>query len=647
VLVVGFARRQPLTLSASHQQRFCFSSFCINQEGVLSRYLLCLLLVALTGCSFGDWRHVQSGTSDLSESAGDDNSVGSAISPDCPEDSAQPGATDEVLLEETTVETVTDEGSAPLDPETLEDMQLLTDKDLAPPEDEGKSDVEDEVEFDLPVVENDKVRYFINYFTGQARQGFTRWLERSGRYLPMMQKVFAEEGLPQDLAYLPMIESGFNARAYSRARAVGLWQFMESTGRIYNLHNDWWKDERRDPLKATRAAASHLGDLYRRFGDWYLALAAYNAGAGKVDRAIRMFGSRDFWQISRGRYLKTETKNYLPKFLAALIIAKEPAKYGFVDLNYHPPLAYDTAELPGSTDLDIIARLCNVPYEEIRDLNPELKRWCTPPGVAGYPVRLPAEKEETFLGQYAEIPPDRRANFRRHRIRSGDTLGGLAARYRIRTRDIVALNGIRNPRTLRIGRDLILPLRPGATLAPDVLEDGYVRNRQRSYKVRKGDTLWDIARKFRVSTGQLCAWNGLNRRGVLRPGQVLKVAGNGGRPVSTRKGVKYRVRSGDTLWDIARKFRVTTGQLCAWNGLSKRGVLRPGQVLLVAGSGGQDVSGQEKVVYQVRSGDTLWDIGRRFNLKTRDIIRWNNLKANAVLRPGDRLTLMLSGDRRG
>ncbi len=613
----------------------------------MSRYLLCLLLAALTGCSVGDWRHAQSDTSDLSESACDENSLGSAISPECPEDSTELGSSDEELLEETTVATATDEDSAPLDPETLEDMQLLTDDDLAPPEDEGITDVEDEVDFDLPVVENDKVRYFIDYFTGPAREGFARWLERSGRYLPMMREVFAEEGLPQDLAYLPMIESGFNARACSRAQAVGLWQFMESTGRIYNLHNDWWKDERRDPVKATRAATRHLGDLYRRFGDWYLALAAYNAGAGKLERAIRMFESRDFWQISRGRYLKTETKNYLPKFLAAVIIAKEPAKYGFVDLNYHPPLAYETAELPSSTDLDIVARLCEVSYEEIRDLNPELKRWCTPPGVAGYPVRLPAEKAETFASQYAEISPDRRANFRRHRIKPGDTLGGLAAHYRIRTRDIVALNGIRNPRALQVGRDLILPLRPGATLAADVLEDGYVRNRQSSYKVRKGDTLWDIARKFRVSTGQLCAWNGLSKRGVLRPGQVLKVAGNGGQTFSARESVKYRVRSGDTLWDIARKFQVSTSQLCAWNSLSKRGVLRPGQVLLLAGDGGHGASGQERVEYQVRSGDTLWDIGRRFNLKTRDIIRWNNLKANAVLRPGDRLTLMLPGDRRG
>jgi membrane-bound lytic murein transglycosylase D len=609
-----------------------------------------LLLVGLTGCSVGDRRLFQADSSAYSESDGDEKRVEAAISQKALSTSEAALATsleEDELLEVGVEGTVADEETAPLDPETLADNQLLAGEDQAPPEDEGMTAVEEEVEFDLPVVENAKVRYFIDYYSGPGRHGFARWLERSGHYLPMMQAVFAEEGLPQDLAYLAMIESGYNDRAFSRAQAVGLWQFMESTGRIYNLNNDWWRDERRDPFKATRAAARHLGDLYRRFDDWYLAMAAYNAGAGKMERAIQLANSRDFWQISRGSYLKTETKNYLPKFLAALIIARQPDKYGFVDLNYHPPLEYDTAKLPSSTDLDIVARLCNVTYEEIRDLNPELKRWCTPPGITDYSVRLPADTAETFRSRYAGIAPDRRANFRRHRISPGDTLGGLAVRYRIRTRDIVALNGIRNPRALQVGRDLILPLRPGATLAADVLEDGYVRNRQHSYKVRNGDTLWDIARKFQVSTSQLCAWNGLSAKGVLRPGQVLQVTGKGGTIASGRGGAEHRVRSGDTLWDIGRKFQVSTSQLQAWNGLSANAVLKPGQVLQVAGNGRQSVSDHERMEYRVRSGDTLWDIGRRFNLRTRDIMRWNNLKPNALLRPGDLLTLLLPRDRKG
>ncbi len=477
-----------------------------------------------------------------------------------------------------------------LDAETLEDLALLAEADRSAPEEEGETVVEEAVAFDLPMVENAKVRHFVEYYSGPGRHGFRRWLERSGRYLPMMREIFAEQGLPLDLTYLAMIESGFNPRACSRANAVGPWQFMASTGKVYGLGNDWWRDERRDPLKATRAAARHLRDLHQRFdGDWYLAIAAYNAGAGKVERAIRKFDSRDFWQLCHGSYLRKETKNYLPKLLAVLLIAKEPEKYGFVDLDYQAPLTFDVVELPGSTDLDIIARLCGVSYEEISSLNPELKRWCTPPAVKDYRVRLPAGKTSAFNEKYARVPADRRANYRRHRIQPGDTLLGMAKRYGIRSKDIVVLNNIRNPRALRVGRDLILPLRPGSSLPPDVLEDGYERTRQQRYRIRKGDSLWSIARRFGVSTSQLCAWNGIGKQAVLKPGKVLQVAGGG------------KASSGN----------------------------------------------RRKLVYQVRAGDTLWGIGRRYDLHTRDIMRWNQLSSKHVLRPGDRLTLLIKPGHQG
>jgi membrane-bound lytic murein transglycosylase D len=466
----------------------------------------------------------------------------------------------------------------------------LTGADQSAPEDEGETVVEDAVSFDLPMVENAKVRHFVNYYSGPGRHGFRRWLERSGRYLPMMQEIFAEQGLPLDLTYLAMIESGFNPRACSRANAVGPWQFMASTGKNYGLSNDWWRDERRDFLKATRAAARHLKDLHKRFDqDWYLAIAAYNAGSGKVSRAIRKYKSRDFWQLCRGSYLRKETKNYLPKLLAVLLIAKEPETYGFNDLQYQPALAFDITELPSSTDLDIVARLCGVSYEEIVALNPELKRWCTPPSLPNYQIRLPAGRTTSFIEKYAQIPAEKRANYRRHRIKSGDTLIGMAKRYGIRSKDIVALNNIRNPRALRVGRDLILPLRPGSVLPADVLEDGYERTRQTLYKIRKGDSLWTIARRFDVTTQQLCAWNGIGKNTIIKPGKVLRVA-----------------RSGMT---------------------SSRG--------------------RHKLVYQVRPGDTLWDISRRYDLKTHDIMRWNQLGSKHVLRPGDRLTLLVKPGQQG
>jgi len=340
----------------------------------------------------------------------------------------------------------------PLDEETLADNLVLQGNDQMPPEEPGEILAHEEPVFDFPVVENEKVRYFVDYFSGRAKKTFTLWLERSGRYLPMMQEIVAEQGLPRDLAYLAMVESGFNDKAYSWAHAVGPWQFIQSTGRRYGLKNDWWYDERRDPEKATRAAARFLSDLYDDFdGDWYLAVASYNAGPGKLRNAIKRYKTRDFWELCRGKYLKTETKNYLPKLLAALMIAKQPEKYGFTELEYHEPLQYDTATLPSSTDLEVIARLTGVEYLVIKKLNPELKRWSTPPGTKDYQVRLPTGSQQAFLSGYDELPERQRANYLRHKVRSGDTLLALSKRYGVRVQDIKDLNRIRNTRTIQIG----------------------------------------------------------------------------------------------------------------------------------------------------------------------------------------------------
>ena len=555
------------------------------------------------------------------------------------------GVVDEEELNADEAEDVTDGCLVSVDPETLEDMELLSDVDKLPPEDEGVTAVEGEQVYDISVVENEKVRYFIDYYANRGSRGFRRWLERSGRYLPMMQAIFAEEGLPRDLAYLAMIESGFNEKACSRANAVGPWQFMAGTGKMYGLQNEWWRDERRDPVKSTIAAARHLKDLYARFdGDWNLAIAAYNAGAGKVSQAIRRSETRDFWKISRGGHLAAETRNYLPKLFAVLHIAKNPLKYGFDNIQYQAPLAYDEVILTSSTDLDIVARLCGVGFDDIQKLNPELKRWCTPPGIKDYKLRIPAGKRDDFLTAYAEIPANQRANYSHYRIRSGDTLGALAARFGIKTRDIIALNHIKNPRGLRIGTDLILPLNPDYAQNPiRSLGDDYVRTPTRNHMVRQGDTLWKIARRYDMTPRQLAVQNGMSVNSVLRPGKILKVAGNASAPSGATE--KYTVRSGDNLWTIAKRFGVSTDRLCAWNDLSRTGVLKPGMVLNLFGV----AKGKQprKIVYQVRSGDSLWSISRRFSLSVGKIRNWNNLANNQVLRPGQKLTLHVGSDHRG
>ena len=505
------------------------------------------------------------------------------------------------IMQDTDVNIVADDVE-PLDAETLADNQLLQGDDQLPPEDPGQVVALEEPVYDFPVVENDKVRYFLDYYSGKAKNTFRTWLERSGRYLPMMRDIFAEAGLPKDLAYLAMVESGFNDKAYSWANAVGPWQFIESTGRNYGLQNDWWHDERRDPEKATRAAASFLSDLYEDFdGDWYLAVASYNAGPGKLRQAVKRYKTTDFWELCRGKYLQEETKNYLPKLLAVLMIAKQPEKYGFVDLEYHEPIGYDTVALPSSTDLEVIARLSGSDYELIKKLNPELKRWSTPPDAKDYLVRLPAGSQEVFAEAYDQLPKRQRANYARHKVKSGDTLLALSKRYGVRVQDIQRLNNIRNARALQIGADLIMPLNPDSsgTNALAELKDDYKRSRKSSYTVRSGDSLWKISQKFDVTEKQLRVWNRLGWSNVIRPGQHLIVSSKKA-PVNTAAVKASAVKS--------------TGPL-------------------------------KKVVYKVRPGDTLWAIGREFAVETQQIRSWNNLTDNHVLQPGESLTLHVSSIR--
>lgn len=544
-----------------------------------------------------------------------------------------------------------------IDEETLADSLLLSGLGEDPPEEEGET-VIPEVSFDFPVVENDKVRYYINYFTGNGRAVFARWLERSSRYQPMIHAVLAEEGLPLDLLYLAMIESGFNNNAYSWAHAVGPWQFIASTGRMYNLHGDWWLDERRDPVKATRAAARHLKDLYQAFDDWHLAAAAYNAGSGKIRRAIQMYNTRDFWEISHHPYLAKETKNYVPKMMAAMIIGKQPEKYGFTDLNHQPPMTFEMVTVPTSTDLEIVAELCEVSYEEIKKLNPELKRWCTPPGKKNYQVRVPEGTGNIFSQKFALIPENKRIKYQHHRVQKGDTLGGLAQRYRIRIDDIMTINKISNPRALRVGSDLILPL-AGRTVG-GVVPIAELNNDPRPvgrqfYTVRRGDSLWSIANRHRTTEKELRFLNKLGGNTTIRPGQVLAVSqkasvsrtqvsapkSSGG----TARQTTYTVQSGDSLWTIGQKFNVSIAELHQWNALGQGDLLRPGQVLQVAAKRGASVSGNaaaaQQIVYQVRPGDTLWDIGRKFDVPTQQLMDWNNIGEQDVLRPGDRLTILV------
>ncbi len=314
---------------------------------------------------------------------------------------------------------------------------------------------------DFPVFTNGPVRECIRYF--QQRVDFmTKALERSGRYVPMMQEVFRKNGLPEDLVYLALIESGFNNHAYSRAKACGPWQFIQPTGRRYGLRIDMWVDERRDPEKATKAAATYLKDLYEMFGDWYLAVAAYNAGENKILKATQLCKTTDFWKIREKYYLKKETRDYVPKLLAAIVIAKNPEEYGFGNVRKHEPMLLTAVSIPNPTELTFIADMVGLPECELKQYNPELRNWCTPVRAGGYTIKIPRENEQIFRQNFEQHKNKffTASAFHKHRIKRGETLYKIARQYNTKVAHIQEINGIRNPRLLRPGNVLIIPVPP-------------------------------------------------------------------------------------------------------------------------------------------------------------------------------------------
>jgi membrane-bound lytic murein transglycosylase D len=408
----------------------------------------------------------------------------------------------------------------------------------------GISDEELRAKYDIPVELNDAVVAYIRFFQTDAREHFSKWLSRSTRYIPMMRKVLERQGLPLDTVYLAMIESGFSAYAYSFAKAAGPWQFVVGTSRRYGLLTDFWVDERRDPYKSTIAASKYLKELKARFhGDWYLAWAGYNAGEGKISRAIRKEKTTDFWRMmGRGRTLRAETKHYVPKLIAAALIAKHPERFGF-HVDYDQPRDFEEVRVPDATDLHVVAKAAGITFEELRDLNPELRRFCTPPG--GYTLRLPQGKREAFLAEYEKLDAKDRLSFTEHRVEKGEPLGKIARAYGVTEAAILRTNGIRSYRQIKPGRMLVIPM-AGASrgmLAGSQLEDRRARGRAQLRAaapdpapaakraegtlstVKPGDTLWTIAAKFSTTVDKLRKLNGLTgrRARALQVGQTIAV----------------------------------------------------------------------------------------------------------------------------
>ena len=309
----------------------------------------------------------------------------------------------------------------------------------------------------FPSLSHHKVEERIGFFQRRADGFFSRALGRSQAYEDMMKKILREKNLPEELFYLALIESGYNPHAFSRAKASGIWQFVTKTAKRFGLKVDKWVDERRDPEKSTYAAAAYLKSLYGMFNNWDLATASYNAGEGKVLRAMKGAKSQDFWEISRSRYLRKETKEYVPMFLAAVTIASEPQKYGFSNIDYHPPLLYEKVMVPPGTRLDLIARAAETDLSEIKALNPALKKENVPPNCSQFEIKLPPGKKEIFGNNFPLLSQKTVSKSKKHSVRSGETLSAIAKKYRVHLQDLCQVNGLSPQARIKPGRILSVP----------------------------------------------------------------------------------------------------------------------------------------------------------------------------------------------
>jgi peptidoglycan lytic transglycosylase D len=387
------------------------------------------------------------------------------------------------------------------------------------------------VHSDLPLVSNDLVDGVLTYFQGRGRGFIVKILKRLGAYQPIFNEVLNREGVPQELVYLAAAESGFNPLARSRVGAKGIWQFMPGTGALYGLKRNSWVDEREDPEKSTDAAARHLKDLYNTFGDWYLAMAAYDSGPMTVQRAIERTGYADFWTLRGMHALPKETENYVPIFIATAMIAKDPKAYGF-DVEPDPPLAIDKVVVSEPTDLRLIAELIDHPVDDLIKLNPSLLRWTTPVNDPEFKLNLPAGTAGIYEEAVASIPADKRIWWRSHKVDGGETVASIAQKFKISTVALASANGIERDADLDEGTRLVLPLAPGSESSLQRVHERVSRQRIH-YRIRRGDTLSMLADRFDVSSYQIRRWNHLKSDRLIA-GRTLLVYAGAAAPVSRR-----------------------------------------------------------------------------------------------------------------
>ena len=468
------------------------------------------------------------------------------------------------------------------------------------------------VEDHIEIVMNWRTEHWIKYFTGKGRRHFSRWLERVEQYRDIIEPILVENELPRDILFLSVIESGLNLNARSRVKATGPWQFMAGTGRLFGLRINWWIDERKDIIASTYAAAHYLKHLHGLFGSWPLALAAYNSGEYRVAYAISKQKTEDYWRLN----LPSQTRWFVPKFMAALEIGRDPEKYGF-GRSIVEPISFDVIRIDKSTDLRLIAKSAGCTYRRIQDLNPSMKRWATPPGMI-VELKVPTGTGEPVIAALEEIPEGERITWHRHRVKRGETLSQIATRYEMSLRELKRINEIRNVHRIREGNIILIPVKDAGTVARASTEPKYRE----------------------------------------KPALPDKITMKKYTPPSGYSKIIYTVKRNDTLSEIADRHHVGLSKLRRWNELRYSSMIKPGQKLVIylptreVSTSGRGVTektdqlkdGKRLVYHIVKRGETLTSISRQYNKRISEILSWNTGLHKDRLFPGDRIAIWVLSD---